>query len=389
MKIKFNKSNVLCFLLLVPFIEPLLFKYGAYTTIDKFYTIAKLISFFIILFITIYRKTKINKAVYIICLYEFVLGISTILNNGNIIQYCGPAINVISLTLITNYYFPKIKLDYIKNLCIILLLLVIINTIFMIFVPKGFIAPKYPTDAVVHFLGIENRFVFFMLPLMFYSAIYSIQKYKRFNLLFYFIVFVILFSLTKTWSVGAMLGMILLTFLMIVFSKENKGSVIKNLDFKYYFIIIIILNVSLVFFNVQKLFEPFIVNVLHKDVTLTGRTLIWHNAIEIIKKHFIIGIGSQPVSYFKGLFLANQHPHNLFLSILLVSGIIGFVLYLILFFLIDKSNVKIEKTNIKFIINISLFALLFMSLVDTIDTGLIFTMYMTVILYPEVFDKKE
>ncbi len=387
MKIKYNKNNLICCLLIIPFIEPLLFKYEPYTIVDKFYTIAKIISFLTIVFITIVKKVKIHKVVYVIGIYEFILGLSTLLNHGNIVQYCGPAVNVLGLTLIVNYYFPKIKLDFIKEMYLILFVLVLINTFCVVFFPNGLVK-QYALIAPVNFLGIENRYVFFMLPLLFYAAIYSILKYKKFNWVFYFVAFIILFTLIKVWSVGAMLGMLLLIILMLLVSAGDKKNFIKKIDFKYYFLFIVFLNIALVVFNAHKLIEPFIVNVLHKDITLSGRTLIWANAIELFKKHFLFGVGEQPKSYFRGLFYGAAHPHNLFLSILLFSGVLGFIMYLILFYMINKSNKKIKNFRIKFIINISLLTLLFMALADTIDTGLIFTMYLVAILYPDVMEKE-
>ena len=64
MKIKINKNNLICFLLIVPFIEPFLFKENPYIYIDKIYSISKIISFLLILMFTIRENTKIYKATF-------------------------------------------------------------------------------------------------------------------------------------------------------------------------------------------------------------------------------------------------------------------------------------------------------------------------------------
>ncbi len=389
MSIKFNKNCVICFLLVIFYFEPLLFKYEPYVFIDNIYSVLKIIAFILILLFTLCSNTKITKGAFIIILYELFLGLTTIINGGDIVKYCGPALNVISLTLITNYYFPKLKHNYIKILYIILFILVLINTICVLIVPNGFIPPKTSMYALIGFLGIENRYVFFMLPLIFYSAIYSIYKHKKLNWLFYFASIMVLFTLIKAWSVGAMLGMILLIAAIILFSRSEKASFIKKLDFKYYLIFIILLNILLVVFHVQDLFSNFIMNVLHKDVTLSARTLIWDNAIDLFKGNFLIGVGVQPDAYFRRIFYGVTHTHNLFLNIMVTSGTIGLIIYFIMFGMIQKSNKKIKNVRIKFVINISLLVLLFLSLADTIDTGIIFTMYLIGIMYPNVLNTEE
>lgn len=389
MIIRYNKSHLICILLLLPFLEPLLFKYDQYAIIDYCYSIAKLISFFIILFATFLHKVKINKIICLIFLYEFILGLSTIYNQGDFISYCGPAVNVLGLSLITNYYFPKIKLNYIKCLYIILFVLVLINAVFIIIKPTGFIPLRFSTDAIKGFLGIENRYVFFLLPLIFYASLYSIIKHKKLNNIFYISAFISLFSIIKTWSVGAMLGMILLILFLIIFIAKDKKSIIRNLDFKYYFLVIVFLNISIVLFHIQDLFASFIVKYLHKDITLTARTLVWPVAIKLIQKNFAFGIGIQYSNYLKNNLLGVQHPHNLFLSILLTSGFVGFIVYIMIFLTIDKNTKNLHNKRVKFIFNISIFILLFMSLADTIDTGLFFTMYIVAAMYQRVMEKDQ
>ncbi len=79
---------------------------------------------------------------------------------------------------------------------------------------------------------------------------------------------------------------------------------------------------------------------LEKDVTLTGRTVLWAALIDPIKQHFWLGNGYS-VSFtdpFGPLFeVFNQvpfeasHAHNAFLQIILDAGVFGLALYLWLF----------------------------------------------------------
>ena len=133
--------------------------------------------------------------------------------------------------------------------------------------------------------------------------------------------------------------------------------------------------------------SEYFVNYLHKDVTLSARTIVWSIAINLFKKNFIVGIGIQSADYLKSILYGVSHPHNLFLSILLTSGIIGFIIYMIIFFMINKNTRNIQNKRVKFIINTSIFVLLFMGLADTIDTGLFFTFYIIAIMYQNIMEQ--
>ena len=50
---------------------------------------------------------------------------------------------------------------------------------------------------------------------------------------------------------------------------------------------------GIVLLRLQNIFSFIIQNILGKDLTFTGRTRIWDNAIEFIKARFIIGYGKE------------------------------------------------------------------------------------------------
>ena len=78
-------------------------------------------------------------------------------------------------------------------------------------------------------------------------------------------------------------------------------------------IISIVIFVSIVFLRLQEVFSYLIVNILGKDLTFTGRTVIWDYYINEIKNSWVIGYG---VGYnpYKGLF-----AHNGFLDLMIIA----------------------------------------------------------------------
>jgi len=73
--------------------------------------------------------------------------------------------------------------------------------------------------------------------------------------------------------------------------------------------------------------EFIIVNILHKDMTLSHRTNVWSSAIAMIKESPVLGYGSQVAIQKEAFKIANCH--NYYLDILFRSGMIGLVLTLL------------------------------------------------------------
>ena len=63
----------------------------------------------------------------------------------------------------------------------------------------------------------------------------------------------------------------------------------------------------------------FIEDILGKNLTFTHRTLVWENAIELIKKSPLLGYGLQSPDWFK-YNLIYLTPHNMILLILIYGG---------------------------------------------------------------------
>ena len=79
----------------------------------------------------------------------------------------------------------------------------------------------------------------------------------------------------------------------------------------------------------------FLLKILGKDSTLTGRTIIWTYAVEKSKDHFLFGTGYGTFdSVFQAQMMADifrsaTHPHSGYLYQLLEVGLVGLVLWLV------------------------------------------------------------
>lgn len=93
------------------------------------------------------------------------------------------------------------------------------------------------------------------------------------------------------------------------------------------------------------LIDRFIENVLHRDVTFTGRTEIWGVAIEQIYERPIFGYGHSAQIEDATHVLANA-AHNELLQRWFVSGFIGLAVFLVVLYMLTS---KVDKTNNSFL----------------------------------------
>ena len=131
---KYGRDNCLYFLLLLPFLEPQLFKTAGYEFIDQLYAAFKMISVILIAFIYIYKfEVKISFCLAIMIVLQAIIMISTIVNNGSLVRFAGPAITSIVMLMIGELINKGKWTQFMYMLRSLLLILVIINITEQIF----------------------------------------------------------------------------------------------------------------------------------------------------------------------------------------------------------------------------------------------------------------
>lgn len=124
--------------------------------------------------------------------------------------------------------------------------------------------------------------------------------------------------------------------------------------------------------------QYFIQNVLGKSSTLSGRSQIWAIIFGLISKKALLGYG-----YYNGMiekYLGYGNPQNGVLKILLDTGIIGLVLYVVLLF-ITLRQLNDTNSEKKFPMVAFLYAMLVASLVEINLTHMIVFMALAIITF--------
>ena len=377
--VKLKKMNIIVYFLLIPYFEPLLFKENQFALIDNIYTILKIVCLAVILcFFIRYNLKKSGITQYGICvlILECLTLFVTLIKNGDFVKFAGPFVSVISLTMIVEIFFRICKIDFLRIIRNLLTILLVINVILQLIYPTGIISE-------VNFLGIDNRLVFFYIPLLFVSLIYDSYTKNRVTVYSYLVLILSLWSTISLWAVGGFLGLIIIAITIII---KERIQIIKKISMKQVLLVIIILNLLIVFFQVQKHFESFIVGYLKKDITLTGRTYLWNWALMLIKKNMLFGIGIQSDKYMLGIYKWVVHPHNMFLNYLTTTGIIGFSCFIIMMLIISNKSKEIINENARIITVFTVFVILFLSIADTLDSSMFFLVYGIIYLMHKILE---
>ncbi|HLS95743.1 MAG TPA: O-antigen ligase family protein, partial [Sphingobacterium sp.] len=291
-----NKSDMLgIFLLLFPFIA-LLTPLTQVTTDyqSPFYQLLfyyKLISLVVILFLYVNQGSlsSFDKSVLI---FLGVWAIAVFINSNDISSVVNEMGAIIFYCCMFGYYVRKSPAGFLFVYFICLGFMLFLNLFYLIVYPDGL----FQTDSIwnssrINFLGLDNQIspLLFIWFILFYLA-RRIGYYRKVINVFGVLV---ICGNTIMLNVGTLYTAALL-FMLSMFLYRR---VPKLFRMKAALLIIFIVFLSIVLLRLQYLFEFFIVDILNKDITLTGRLVIWDEAIMLFSNQPFFGYGLSSIGW--------------------------------------------------------------------------------------------
>lgn len=375
-----NQKEVIKFIImLVPIFEPKIFTQFSITTL--LYIVFNIIEIFMLgIIITSSEKMrKVNWPIIIWGLYRlYILEIMCITQNfGGIMQWGYLSLMVTNLLLVfeyANYRGSIYKL--LEAIAILGSTFLFINFITIMEFQRGIISADlyYMSDGDYYFLGIKTQFTTMMFPTIAAAgALFFNEKNKKNIFLFLTAVIVCLMNIFSKQISTPTVGII------IIIIGFGLGNVMKTVwKSTWLFLISLLLQLGIVFFNIQIYFSDFIANVLHKDTTLSARTNIWLSAKKILKEEslfrLIFGNGMNKLNTFVPYAGTYWQPHNQLLVWIHSSGIIGAVV--IVLFLIKLTNKKIKNIKVQLFLVMICSVELFLSVTEVyFDVAICFVPY--------------
>lgn len=325
-------------------------------TIIYKYSIIPLIG--VLLFLILSRK-HMSAETKLILLYSFVFIISSSFNSeARLVTAIGWLAGPVGIALLIEYYGRKNKYLLLKVIVFTLTALIILDLLSIMKYPNGLYTTLYRENWILGYKSARGRIA--TIPVIAFAACMdSMTVNKRLSMKFYLIAIVAILDTFLSGGTGATVFVVIETFIIAYISlkKNEKKSIInQNKLLNIGLIITIVLNIVFVLlqtYSNNRIVKYIVVDLLGKDLTFTGRTGIWKSSFELFKQSWMYGWGFINGDNFATITgaAAGTQPHNLFLSVMVYTGCIGLLIFLVL--LIKTMNkykyIKFDIVTISFV----------------------------------------
>lgn len=250
----------------------------------------------------------------------------------------------LAIALISEYYMKRKPQKYISATLKLLILLLIIDLVSILLFPNGMYENYWNTAN--WFLGYKTERVRAVcMPVLLFSSLNDISNKGKLSAFTWILAVVAVIDIFLSGATGGLVATLVFCIMifLINFASEISRYLYKIFNFKILIATIIILNVIVVILQDLSLFETFITDILGKEMTLTGRTIIWALSWKYALKSPILGHGFIISSEYEKItgVLAGTSPHNLFLGVFVYTGIVGIVVFFsMIYFAISCTNKK-------------------------------------------------
>lgn len=319
LNIKMISMTLLYCVLLAPFFQTDIFNYR-FTFMLNVFKYGRILSLGIILIMCLKKKT-ISSYLILIFLYLLSLFPATImLKTSSLADLVIYMASILTLCLIIDYGIKYDLKHILRAFILILSVLCLTNTLSVILYPHGLYMNS--TGYIANWvLGYKNTLILFLMPWVISSILYSLIYKNKLTLWSIFTIIITVVNIVLINSSTAIIGVGIIIIYLLFEKIINKFNVFNSWSYLGFYIASFF---GLVIFRIQKLASLLIVNILHKELTFTGRIYIWDSVLKAIKYRPLLGYGN--ITYVYNRFISTTH--NSLLDILYRSGIIGLILYL-------------------------------------------------------------
>lgn len=358
------KNRFLLFLLFLPFFKPQSFSYN--NVLDLTFNLFRIIVAILVIVIYILND-KYSYIILAIGILQLILVLSTFINHGDYIKCIINSATIISISMLVELSMKKNFIGVFQVLFYLLSSLSYLNLILLIFIPQGF-APIGVER--VNFIGIDNHIAIILLPLIGISVIYSLLKYKKIKIWCYLSILVVSLNLILIWSATGIMGWtIIVLYFLIGYNKYLD----RLFNFKVCFITNMIMFISIIVLRIQNIFSFLIEDILHKNLTFTGRTYIWDYAMNLISKKPLLGYGIRSEELIPTWY-GNLTAHNAILQFMIDGGLVSAFIYILIILICGYQIDRHKEYKISKIILIIIFSFLMMMLMESYRQSIFFYM---------------
>lgn len=244
---------------------------------------------------------------------------------------------------------------YTINMITIIIQMIIKKTIFL-------------TADEVYFMG--YRYIFCAFAVVSLATAYYCRRFSKLEDVLYKFLFGALWITALTAGPSTLLGGMIVYSIMAFVAKKTITLGLFRIRIKILILVItaVLVNIGIVFYNIQESFAFVIEVILNREATFTGRSKIWETSIEtFLKGDFWCGLGNSLAFGYDGwgnLGWEGQKfsTHNQILTFLTNTGVIGLSIEVVFFIIILRAILKIREKELRIVLSACYVSMLVMSI---------------------------
>lgn len=360
-------------------LKPESLEYLGWLRLDRALDILKIV--IVLGCILTYLFTKKNYIVIFAIAHKILAVIVTIILKGDIKMALIYALNVFFFSVII--YWGCGNKNIITSLYYVLTLFIIINFISILFFPSGMYRTQEVGWGKNWFLGWKTILPLYIIP---ESALAFLFYHNTGEKRHIFIFLVAVIQPFMEGSFGAVLSSIVLLFGFIA-TQFNVAIVKYFLNICSILVGYILASYLLLIVNITEKIGESLYSLFGKDGTLTSRTtVLWPINIQAFLNRPFWGYGYLKQADFENI-LGAHRAHNIFLGIMVSSGIVGIAIFVFFILFLHKSSKKYIGTKAYGFCVTCLFALFTAGLLEAYDNmGVAGSIFIMIYLLPLLFD---
>lgn len=292
---------------------------------------------------------KIDKFVLLFTLFLGVTLITSFIGGYLTLYIVFYFLSLYGLILMFHYYLKIDSKNTFRVLYILFVTIIILNAISILIGGLGVYAI---TGATEYLVGRENNVIRIIFPGMIIAYLYMklFNNNKTTKVLTTISIIIGALSLLYLGS-STSIGIVGLFIFVILF---------KRMLPKFWILMIgyIVVFIMVIWGQSLKFMSIIIVNILGNNLTYSGRIDIWNYVTTIISENLLFGVGYGN-TFVREMFYPVSEEHNMFLQLLLNSGLLGMsVFVIIIIYLAKELNLKGNQSqNYMYMTNILSFGI--------------------------------
>lgn len=323
---------------------------------------------------------KIHTMLMPVIAFTLIQLASTLIHHRNVpYALWGRGILLVAMCGGVQWGYQKNERIFLKTSYALFYLLNVVNLCSLLFFPDGMFEDQRGIRDYNFFLGNYNAFIIYLFMALITGYLYQKRYKSRFSADYLLLWGISFFTFTRVRSVTSVAGLFMLSIYGLLFNYKWSRFFLNLKTYcflNFTFFIMFVWNAS------DNIIVGKMVNLINKDITFTGRTVIWSGAKQYISRQWLIGNGLETQSVMtEKLGIAASHAHNLYLDILYKTGAAGFLIVCLCFFMMTSKLRKMRDEKVRYFLEAFLGIFMLMSQFEAYSIKFVFFMMMLIVLF--------